>query len=156
MESNIVNNTNIIYSNLSEILSNQINSIFNQLEIPLDLNFNYQQGNSGQNLFDAAVSAQLLDDRIIVNGNIGNSPYSNNNGNLSGDIQVEVKLDPKGKIRARIFSRSADQYSNYLEGIQRNGFGVVYQEEFNSFKELFEKLFMRNKKIKVTPLQSAQ
>lgn len=156
MESNIVNNTNIIYSNLSEILSNQINSIFNQLEIPLDLNFNYQQGNSGQNLFDAAVSAQLLDNRIIVNGNIGNSPYSNNNGNLSGDIQVEVKLDPKGKIRARIFSRSADQYSNYLEGIQRNGFGVVYQEEFNSFEELFEKLFMRNKKIKVTPLQSAQ
>lgn len=156
MESNIVNNTNIIYSNLSEILSNQINSIFNQLEIPLDLNFNYQQGNSGQNLFDAAVSAQLLDNRIIVNGNIGNSLYSNNSGNLSGDIQVEVKLDPQGKIRARLFSRSADQYSNYLEGIQRNGFGVVYQEEFNSFKELFERLFMRNKKIKVTPLQSSQ
>lgn len=143
MESNIVNNTNIIYSNLSEILSNQINSIFNQLDIPLDLNFNYQQGNSGQNIFDAAVSAQLLDNRVIVNGNIGNSPYTTNSNSLAGDLQVEVKLDSKGKIRARVFSRSADRYSNYLEGIQRNGFGVVYQEEFNSFRELFDRLFSK-------------
>jgi hypothetical protein len=155
MQSNIVNNTNIIYSNLSEIFSNQINSIFNQLQIPVDLNFNYQQGNSGKNIFDAAVSARLLDNRILVNGNIGNSPYANS-GTLTGDLEVEVKLDQKGKIRARIFSRSADKFSNYLEGIQRNGFGVVYQDEFDSFSELFDKIFLKNKKVKVPLSQSAQ
>ena len=156
MQSNIVNNSNIIYSNLSEIFSNQLNTILNQLQIPLDLNFNYQQGNSGQDIFDAAVSAQLMDNRIIVNGNIGNSPYASSSGSVTGDIEFEIKLDNKGKIRAKLFSRSADQYSNYLESNQRNGFGVVYQEEFDSFKELFQKIFGRNRKIKVEPSQSAR
>lgn len=148
VQSNIVNNTNILYSNLSEILSNQINNIFNQLEIPLDLNFNYQQSSSGRDIFDAAISAQLLNNRVVVNGNIGNTQYENRAGNVVGDLEVEVKLDNKGKVRAKAFSRSADKYSNYLDGSQRNGVGIVYQEEFSSFKELFQKLFKRRNRVK--------
>ena len=148
MQSNIVNNTNILYSNLTEILSNQLNNIFNQLEIPLDLNFNYQQASNGKDVFDAAISAQLLNNRVIVNGNIGNSQFSDKTNAVVGNFEAEVKLDDKGKLRAKIFSRSADQYSNYLDGSQRNGVGIAYQEEFNSFKELINRIFKKKKKKK--------
>ena len=155
VQSSIVNNNNILYSNLTEILSNQINTIFGQLNIPLDLNFNYQQGNNGRDVFDAAISAQLLNNRVVVNGNIGNSPYSTDAGTITGDLEVEVKLDPKGKLRAKVFSKSADQFSNYLDRSQRNGVGVAFRDEFTTFSELLNKIFKR-KRSKVEQSQPSR
>ncbi|MFA6770705.1 MAG: translocation/assembly module TamB domain-containing protein, partial [Bacteroidales bacterium] len=146
VQSTIVNNSTILYSNATEVLSNQINKIFNQLEIPLDLSFNYQPGQNGRDLFDAAVSAQLFNNRVVVNGNIGSAKYMDKSGDVVGDLDVEVKLDDKGRFRAKAFSHSADQYSNYLDNSQRNGIGLVYQEEFSSFKELIKSLFTSKKK----------
>lgn len=146
IQSSIVNNSTILYSNATEVLSNQINNIFNQLEIPLDFSFNYQPGQNGRDIFDAAVSAQLFDNRVIVNGNIGSAKYLNQGSDVVGDIDVEIKLDEKGRFRAKAFSHSADQYSNYLDNSQRSGLGLVYQEEFSSFRELLNSFFMSRKK----------
>ncbi|MFA7135286.1 MAG: hypothetical protein WC125_05425 [Bacteroidales bacterium] len=146
VQSTIVNNSTILYSNATEVLSNQINKIFNQLDIPLDLSFNYQPGQNGRDLFDAAISAQLFNNRVVVNGNIGSAKYMDKSGDVVGDIDVEIKLDDKGRFRAKAFSHSADQYSNYLDNSQRSGIGLVYQEEFSSFKELINSLFMSKKK----------
>lgn len=146
IQSSIVNNSTILYSNATEVLSNQINKIFTQLDIPLDLSFNYQPGQNGRDLFDAAISAQLFNNRVIVNGNIGNSRFVKESGELVGDLDVEIKLDDRGRFRAKVFSHSADQFSNYLDNSQRNGIGLVYQEEFSSFKELMHKIFRRKRK----------
>lgn len=146
IQSSIVNNSTILYSNATEVLSNQINNIFNQLEIPLDFSFNYQPGQNGRDIFDAAVSAQLFDNRVIVNGNIGSAKYLNQGSDVVGDVDVEVKLDEKGRFRAKAFSHSADQYSNYLDNSQRSGLGLVYQEEFSSFRELLNSIFMSRRK----------
>ncbi len=145
VQSSIVNNSTILYSNATEVLSNQINKIFNQLDIPLDLSFNYQPNQNGRDLFDAALSAQLFNNRVIVNGNIGSAKYLGQ-GDVVGDIDVEIKLDEKGRFRAKAFSHSADNYSNYLDNTQRSGVGLVYQEEFSSFKELLRSLFLSKKK----------
>lgn len=146
IQSSIVNNSTLLYSNATEILSNQINKIFTQLAIPLDLSFNYQPGQNGRDIFDAAVSAQLFNNKVIVNGNIGSSKYLNKQGSVVGDIDVEIKLDEKGRFRAKAFSHSADQFSNYLDYSQRSGLGLVYQEEFNSFRELLNSIFMSKRK----------
>ena len=98
VQSSIVNNSTLLYSNATEVLSNQINKIFNQLDIPLDLSFNYQPGQNGRDIFDAAVSAQLFNNRVVVNGNIGSSKFVNKSSEVVGDLDVEVKLDDKGQI----------------------------------------------------------
>lgn len=146
IQSSIVNNSTLLYSNATEVLSNQINKIFNQLEIPLDLSFNYQPGQNGRDLFDAAVSAQLFNNRVVVNGNIGNTRSMESSKDVVGDLEVEIKLDEKGRFRAKAFSHSADQYSNYLDNSQRNGVGLVYQEEFGTFKELLKSLLINKRK----------
>ncbi|MHC1778863.1 MAG: hypothetical protein AB9922_01330 [Bacteroidales bacterium] len=146
VQSSIVNNSTLLYSNATEVLSNQINKIFNQLDIPLDLSFNYQPGQNGRDLFDAAVSAQLFNNRVVVNGNIGSSRYVNKSSEVVGDLDVEIKLDDKGRFRAKAFSHSADQYSNYLDNTQRNGVGLVYQEEFSSFRELLNSFIIGRKR----------
>lgn len=139
-QSGIANNSTILYSNVSEILSNQLNNIFQQLNIPLDLGLNYQPGDKGSDIFDVAVSTQLFNNRVLINGNIGNDPYSSiNNRDVIGNIDVEVKLDQSGKLRLTLFSHAADQYSNYLDDSQRSGIGFAYQQRFNTFRELFRK-----------------
>jgi len=163
-QSGIANNSSILYSNASEILSNQINMIFQQLGIPLDLGLNYQPGDKGTNIFDVAVSTQLFNNRVVINGNIGNDPYGNNNRNVIGNIDVEIKLDNSGNIRLDLFSHAEDQYSTYNDNnnSQRSGVGIVYQKEFNSFKNLLrgkskaQKAYEKQERAKRKKAQSQQ
>ena len=146
-QSGIVDNSSMLYSNVSEILANQLNNIFQKLNIPLDLGLNYQPNERGNDIFDVAVSTQLFNNRVVVNGNIGNRQYtSSSKNNVVGDIDIEIKLDRSGSLRLNLFSHSADEYTNYLDDSQRNGVGLTYQTEFNSFKQLFKNVFSSKKK----------
>lgn len=156
-QSGIANNSSILYSNASEILSNQISNILQQLGIPLDLGLNYQHATGGINVFDVAISTQLFNNRVLINGNIGNDPYSSSSKrDVIGNVDVEVKLDNEGKIRLNLFSHAEDQYSSYSDNGsgQRNGVGIKYQKEFNSFRDLVrkkskvEKLYIKQEKKK--------
>ncbi len=148
-QSGIVNNTSVSYFNATEIMSTQLNSILQQLDIPIDFGFNYQPTETGQDIFDVAVSTQLLNNRVSVNGNVGNRRYMTSiRDDIVGDIDVDIKLDRRGKTRLKLFSHSADEYSNYLDQTQRNGAGISYKEEFDSFKDLFRK---KNRKKRDVP-----
>ena len=141
-QSGIVNSTTLLYSNASEMMASQLNNIFRQLDIPIDLGFNYQPTETGRDIFDVAVSTQLFNNRVIINGNIGNRQYiSSSTSDIVGDIDIEIKLNRQGQVRLTLFSHSADQYSNYLDLSQRNGAGIVYQEDFNTIGELWRKIF---------------
>ena len=147
-ESGIVNNSSMLYSNVSEIIANQLNNIFQKLDIPLDLGLKYQPNESGNDLFDVAVTTQLFNNRVVVNGNIGNKQYNTGNtqNDVVGDLDIEIKLDRSGSVRLNLFSHSADQFSNYLDNSQRNGVGIMYQTEFNSFRTFFRNLFSNKAK----------
>lgn len=146
-QSGVVNNSNILFSNVADIMANQLNSILQKLDIPLDLGLNYQSSDSGTNIFDVALSTQLFNNRVSVNGNIGNRQYmSSSDEDVVGDLDIEIKMDKSGQIRLNLFSHSADQYTNYLDNSQRNGVGITYQKEFNSLKEFFRDLFTGRKK----------
>lgn len=147
--SGIVNGGNMILSNMGEILSSQFSKILQRLDIPMDLGFKYQQNaNSRTDLFDVAISTQLFNDRVYVSGNVGNRKYgsANPNGELMGDINIEIKLDDPGQLRLNLFSRSADEYTSNLDLSQRNGVGLSYQKEYSSFRELLKSIFMPRSK----------
>jgi hypothetical protein len=77
------------------------------------------------------VSTQLFNNRVMVNGTIGSRRYgATTNGEVTGDLDIEVKLDKPGTFRLNLFSHSADQYSSFLDYSQRNGIGIAYQREF--------------------------
>lgn len=148
-QSGIVNNTSTLYTNLAEIVAGQLNSILQKLEIPLDFGLNYQSNESGTNIFDVAVSTQLFNNRVIVNGNVGNREYGNSSGgDVVGDIDIEIKLDKPGQVRLTLFSHSSDDYTKYLDNSQRNGVGITYQKEFNTFEELVKSIFTSGKRRK--------
>ena len=134
--------SNMLYSNMTGIMAGQLNSIFERLHIPLDLGLNYQQNASGQNLFDVALSTQLFNNRVIVNGTIGNRRLlGTTTDEVAGDLDIDIKLNPPGTLRLNLFSHSADQYTSFLDNSQRNGVGFAYQREFNNIKQFFRYLF---------------
>lgn len=146
--SGIVNNSsNILLSNVTNIMTNQINNIFQRLNIPLDLGLNYKSTETGNDIFDVAVSTELFNNRVIVNGAIGNRQYSTTGKtSVVGNIDIDIKLDRQGNIRLNLFSHSADDLSNLLDNSQRNGGGIAYQRDFNTFKQFFRTLFMSRKR----------
>lgn len=141
VQSGIVTANSAIYSNAYGLLTNQLNKVFMQLGIPLDLGFNYTPGQESRNdAFEFAVSTQLFNNRVVINGSMGNDPHSNTTGrDVKGNIDVEVKMDRRGQLRMTFFSHSTDSYSNYLDESQRTGIGVAYQREFNSIRDIFRK-----------------
>ena len=141
-QSGIVNNTTTLYSNLADIMAGQLNNILQKLDIPLDFGLNYQSNVAGNNIFDVAVSTQLFNNKVIVNGNVGNREYGNSaQGDVVGDLDIEIKLDRPGQVRLKLFSHSTDDYTNFLDNTQRNGVGLTYQRDFNTFRELIRSIF---------------
>ena len=142
------NGTDVLFSNVSSIMTGQLNNIFQKLNIPLDLGLNYQATQSGSNLFDVALSTQLFNNRVIVNGTVGNKQLvgGTTTNEIAGDIEIEIKLNPTGSLRLNIFSHSADQFTYFLDNSQRNGAGITYQREFNSLGQFFRDLFSSRKK----------
>ena len=132
----------MLFSNVTGIMAGQINNIFQKLDIPLDLGLNYQSTNTGTNIFDVALSTQLFNNRVIVNGSVGNKQmYGATTSEVAGDLDIEIKLNKSGSLRANLFSHSADQFTSYLDNSQRNGGGLAYQREFYTFRQLFMQLF---------------
>ena len=136
----------IILSNLTSIASGQISSLLQRAGIPVDLGVNYQQNETGNDVVDLNMSTQLFDNRVIVNGSVGNRQYSTtSDDNLVGDIDIEIKMDKSGRLRAKLFSHSADDYTNYLDNSQRSGAGISYQREFDNLFDFIKGIFRKKK-----------
>lgn len=154
-QSGVVDGTNILYSNVGEIMSNQLNNIFQKLNIPLDLGLGYQQNQGGTDIFDVAISTQLFNNRVEIGGTVGNRQYKtskNPYGDVVGDIDISIKLDKPGQFKLNLFSHSADEFTSFLDYSQRNGIGVTYSKEYNNFWEMLKSIFS-SKKAKERMLQ---
>lgn len=143
--SGIVNNTSMLSNSITEIMAGQLNNILQKLNIPLDLGLDYQSTSAGKSIYDVAVSTALFNNRVIVNGTIGNRDYSSgaSSDDVVGDLDIEIKIDKQGALRVKLFSHSADQYTSYLDNSQRNGVGVTYQRDFDNFLHFLRRLFTR-------------
>jgi len=139
-------------SNGSELISSQISNWLSQISDDFDLGFNYRPGDKISNeQIELALSTQLFNDRVSVTGNFGVARGNANTSqttNYIGDVRVEYNITQDGKIRLMVYNESNDSrmitttQSPYTQGI-----GVIYQEEFDNWKQLAEgiqELFKRN------------
>ncbi len=143
-QSGVVNGTNILYSNVGEIMSSQLNNILQKLDIPLDLGLGYQQSQGGTDIFDVAISTQLFNNRVEIGGAVGNRQYKtskNPYGDVVGDIDISIKLDKQGQFKLNLFSHSADEFTSFLDYSQRNGVGVTYSKEYDNFWKMLKEIF---------------
>ncbi len=134
-------------SNASELLSNQVSNWLSQISGSVDIGFNYTPGDEVESQeYEVAVSTQLLNNRVTVQSNVGvggqqinTTSETENTSNIAGDFQVDVKLNRTGKLRLKAYAKSNDEI--YTEAETKQGLGIFYKEEFNTFGELWRRIF---------------
>ncbi len=134
--------TNAFGVTSSELLSNQLSNWLSQISKDFDIGFKYRPGSevSGQEL-ELALSTQLLNDRVLINGNVGyGENMTTSTSNLVGDVEVQFKVNPRGSFRIKGFTRANDELNQEL-GPYTSGMGIFYTEDFNTLGELMRKLY---------------
>lgn len=130
----------------TEMLSNQLSNWLSQINNNFDVNVAYRPGSTAipnsQDVY-LALSTQVLNDRVILNGNFdyGSNQLTTgaNTGNnaITGAFDVEFKITER--IRFKVFNRSNDNF--YIDnGVQyTQGVGLFFRQDFDKFKDLFKK-----------------
>jgi len=127
----------------TEMLSNQLSNWLSQISNDFDIGFAYRPGNEiSPHEVEVALSTQLLNDRVVINGNFdvggesGSQQTSSSTNEITGDFDVEVKITEK--IRFKVFNRSNDNMV-YETAPYTQGFGFFFRQSFDRFSDLFKK-----------------
>ncbi len=138
-----VSSGNSVGKNASELLSNQLSNWLSQVNDNFDIGVNYRPGdNISNDELEVALSTQLFNDRVNIDGNVGVSDYANTNSNVVGNVNVDVKINKKGTVRIRGFNRvnenEIENNSLYTQGV-----GLYYREDFDTWGELLNKYWKK-------------
>jgi hypothetical protein len=123
----------------TEMLANQISNWISKISNDFDVGFLYTPGTKDINSqeLQVALSTQLLNDKITINGNFDVSGTGTpENTPLIGDFDVEIALSEK--IRFKVFNRYNNPYTGkwapYTQGL-----GLTFKQDFNKFSDLLKK-----------------
>ncbi len=91
------------------------------------------------------LSSQLLDNRLIFNGNFGYRDNSNTNStSFIGDFDLEYKLTKTGDFRLKAYNHYNDRYYSLRSAYTTQGLGILYRKDFNNFRNLFRRRAQQN------------
>jgi hypothetical protein len=126
----------------SEMLSNQLSNWLSQISDDFDIGISYRpEDEISSEQVEVALSTQIFNDRVTINGNVEYGKYTatqQNSSNIVGDFDMNVKLNKSGSLRAKAYTHNNDDYSTN-DSPTTQGVGISYHEEFNTFGELLRK-----------------
>ncbi len=133
----------------SSTLSSSLSSIVNSFTENVQLGTRIRTGNTDAMTgteVELVLSSQLLDNRLIINGNLGYRDYSHlvdDNKGLPpfvGDFDLEYKLTPGGGIRLKAYNHYNYKYYYDTRGAKTTqGLGIIFRKDFDSLNELFRR-----------------
>jgi translocation and assembly module TamB len=142
----------IARNSASQLLSDQMNALSGKLfgDSGFSMGFgvdSYQdfQSGSGRNRTDLNVNAQqkLFNDRLVVQVGSqmdleGGSQDADQNNSILANISLEYMLTEDGRWRIRAFRKN--EFQSIIDGqLFVTGMGLIFNREFNEFKDLWTK-----------------
>ena len=125
----------------AEMVSNQLSNMLSKISNDFELGFVYRPGYKEVNSSEVALalSTQLLNDKVLINGNFdvtGTGNKTTNSDQLIGDFDIEYKITDK--IRFKVFNRYNDPYTG-KQAPYTQGMGFFYKEDFDKLSDIFRK-----------------
>ncbi|MGS2761990.1 translocation/assembly module TamB domain-containing protein [Sinomicrobium sp. M5D2P9] len=141
-----------VAGNFIESGFSMLNDILNSGDGKFDIGLSYELGTRDPNLdfetqdrFGVTVSTRI-NERILINGKIGVPIGGVAETAVAGDVEVQILLNEDGTLRARIFNRENEIQQWLADRIgYTQGAGLSYQVDFNTFRELLQKVFTKEK-----------
>jgi hypothetical protein len=137
----------------SSAISSQISGILSSVTDKVQLGTNIRTSQDG--FYDTEVemllSSQLLDNRLIFNGNFGykNNPTQKNI--FVGEFDLEYRLTRSGEIRLKAYNHANDMYRYLKQSLTTQGVGIMYKKDFSTLSEIFRR---RKRPLFVAPVDS--
>ena len=152
----------IARDNLNDAVSEQLNAFSNKIlgnagiEINFDLNsYTDYQSTTATDRTDLGVTAQkkLFSDRLVVrvgsDVNLQGSNSTQQASPLIGNVSLEYKITEDGRYRLKGFRKS--EFENVIDGQTIiSGVALIFMQEFNEFRELWNAIFSSQNKEKET------
>ena len=143
------NKNNELASVASSTISSQLSNMLGQLSENwrISPNFKSDKGDFSDVEVNLALSSQLLNNRLIINGNFGyrDKMANNTNSNFIGDFDIEWLIKRTGNMRFKTYGYSHFNDQTYTVKNSRTTQGVGLELEYDFDKPF---VFWRNKKNK--------
>lgn len=142
--SNRLNDVNIT-GTLTERLNGIINGLITSGDNKVNIGLNYEAGeNTPEYQTDDRLGVTLqtnISERVIINGKVGVPVGGVSETVVAGDVQIDFLLNEEGTLTAKVFNRE-NSIRNFGEEIgYTQGVGIAYSVDFDTFKELLNKIF---------------
>lgn len=133
-------NSDMMSSVLSSTLSGQLNNALSQIIDNNNWNVgtNFSTGEKGWTdmEFEGMLSGQLLNNRLLINGNFGYRDNPLANTNFVGDFEAEWLVNRSGDIRLKAYNETNDRYYTRTN-LTTQGIGIIFRKDFDKWNDLF-------------------
>ena len=125
----------LITSVASSTIAGQLSNILGKMTDNLSIapNFRTDKGDFSDMEVDVALSSQLLNNRLLLNGNFGyrDNTYNSSNTNFIGDFDIEYLLNSKGTFRLKAYNHFNDQNYYLRNALTTQGVGIMWKHDFD-------------------------
>lgn len=124
---------NELVSVASSTISSQLSNILGHLSDNWSIapNVRSDRGDFSDVEVDLALSSQLLNNRLIFNGNLGYRDKSLNTNQFVGDFDIEYLLNRSGNVRLKAYNRYNDQNFYIKTATTTQGIGILFRRDFD-------------------------
>jgi hypothetical protein len=141
---NVENKTSDFAAVASATLSNQLSKLISQIDDRWQIGTNIRTSDSefSNTEVELVLSSQLLNDRLIINGNFGYREDKNkatNQDAFIGDVDIEYLLNNSGTWRIKAYNHYNEKFYYTGTSVQTQGVGIMYKKDFDKIEELFAK-----------------
>ena len=127
--------SNELASVASSTISSQLSNLLGQMSENWSIspNLRSENGDFSDIEVELALSSQLLNNRLLFNGNFGyrDNALNARNSNFIGDFDIEYLLTKNGNIRLKAYNHYNDQNYYVRSALTTQGVGVVFKHDFD-------------------------
>jgi hypothetical protein len=142
---------NAVTGNVVESVTGIVNDLVSREDSKFNFGVSYEASERNPNSdlqrsdrFGITLSTQITD-RVLINGKLGVPVGSTSSSERAviGNVEIEFLINEDGTLRLKLFNREntlqqLGQQEDYTQGL-----GLQYRIDFNSLKELYERIFKK-------------
>lgn len=125
---------NELFSVASATIGSQLGNMLGKLSENWSIapNLRSERGDFSDIEVDLTLSSRLLNNRLLLGGNLGYRDKSLNTNRFVGDFDIEYLLGRRGNWRLKAYNRYNDQNYYLRTALTTQGIGIMYRRDFDN------------------------
>lgn len=131
----------------SASIASQLNQLLNRLSdnLTLGTSFKSDRGDFTDMEMDLSLSTRLLNDRLLLYGNLGYRDPANrigamgNSSSFIGDFDIEYIINAARTVRAKVYSHYNERDYSINNALTTQGVGLIVRHDFDTFSQIWQR-----------------